>query len=96
MLRHAALLIALQVVQLVCCRLSSAQVLDGGSIDQTDSSQHAGDGGAALSDCAQLAGLSRSRSAAYGAVNLMLVGVIKAPRGSQLVGAIKEREAVCL
>ena len=54
---HAVLLVALQVVQLVCRRLGSAQVLHGGGVYWAVGSQHAGDGGAALSDHHQPLGL---------------------------------------
>ena len=51
-LRHIATLIALQVVQLICCRLGSTYVLHGRGVDRAVGPEDASDGGAALSDCA--------------------------------------------
>ena len=95
-LRHAAMLVTLQVVQLVCCCLGSTQVLHGRSIDRAVYPKHASDGSVALSDRAHAAGLASSRRVVDGAVDPALVGLGEASHGGQLLGSLDERDAAGL
>ena len=55
-LRHVAMLVTLQVVQLICCRLESMYVLHGRGVDRAVYPKHADDGSRALSGRAYAAG----------------------------------------
>ena len=81
-LRHVATLVALQVVQLVCCRLGSMYALHRHGIDRTVYSKHAGDSAAPLPDRACATGPSSSRRAANSVINLTLEGLGEASHGS--------------
>ena len=95
-LHHAATLVALQVLQLFCCRLGSSNVLLGRGVSRAVSPRHAGNGGSALPDGAHAAGLASSRRATDGTVDFTLVGLREAAHGGQLLRAIEERFVMCL
>ena len=91
---HAATLVALQVLQLCCCRLDGSYVLLRRGISQAIGPQHAGDGSPGLLNGAYATGLASSRRATNGVVDLALIGLGDASHGSQLLGVLDEGDAI--